>query len=111
MSPGLLLSKLARAIRPVRYPRSECQAHRGAGLSDESTTWIRLVVVAPQHRRQGIAKKMLGFCERRTRELQRKAVQLFVFSEYQSARRLYLQQGFACTEHRHNGCVFTKVLD
>jgi ribosomal protein S18 acetylase RimI-like enzyme len=111
MCPGLLLSKLARMVRPAQYPRSECQGHQGVALADDSLLWIRLLAVSPRHRRQGIAKAMLQLCERRTRELQRKVVQLFVFSTDQPARHLYLQQGFLCTNHKKNGCVMMKALE
>jgi GNAT superfamily N-acetyltransferase len=110
LRPRLVLTRLTAKRRTPTPPASECP-RSAAVAATGGRIWVRLLAVAPEKRRQGIAVRMLRWCESRAVELGRNAIELFVFFEHTSARRLYAQQGFVCTEHRRNGCVFTKVLE
>ena len=109
--PRLVLSRLLKRMMVVKSPPCDCSTLETVSKNVESPVWIRLIAVSQSKRRQGIGRKILQFCDSRTLEFNRKAVKLFVFSDNKPARCLFSQEGFVCTDHRHNGCVYTKVLN
>lgn len=110
LCPRLALSRLAKKVLGRGPAACECPRSEAVAAATGSRTHIRVLAVAPHRRRQGVGKSILQFCEDRTIELGREIIELSVFTENTSARRLYVQQGYVCTNHGHAGCVFTKLL-
>ena len=110
LCPKLILSRLVKKILAPRPLPSECPRSEAIATATGSRTRVRLLAVAPDKRRQGFGKRILQFCENRTMELGREIIELFVSIENASARHFYAQQGYVCTRHKRDGCVFTKVL-
>jgi ribosomal protein S18 acetylase RimI-like enzyme len=110
LCPKLVFWRLAKTVLGAGSPPSECPKSEAVRTASGRRTRIRLLAVAPCKRRQGVGRQMLQFCENRTLELGYKIIDLFVFAENAPARRLYVEQGYVCTDHRLSGCVFTKVL-
>ena len=110
LCPKLVLSRLVKKVLGPGPAACECPRSEAVAAATGSRTHIRLLAVAPHRRRQGAGKSILQFCEDRTTELGREIIELSVFTENTSARRLYVQQGYVCTNHGRAGCVFTKLL-
>jgi GNAT superfamily N-acetyltransferase len=110
LCPKLVLSRLLDKLLVKRPLLSVCPKSECVAKATGARTRIRLLAVAPQNRRRGIGVKILQFCENRTIEIGCKIIELTVFNEHTSARSLYLKHGYVCTNHKHNRCVFTKVL-
>jgi ribosomal protein S18 acetylase RimI-like enzyme len=110
MCPRIAFSRLVTMLRVAKKPATACPPSRISEVNIKSSTWIKYFAVSPHMRRHGLAKKILRICEERTLELQRRVVQLFVFSNNEIARRFYMEDGFVCTDHQRRGCVYTKIL-
>ncbi len=110
LCPQLVLPRLVKKLLGPGLAAGECPKSEAVTAAGGSRTHIRLLAVAPHKRRQGIGRRILQFCEDRTIELGHEIIELSVFTENTSARRLYAQQGYVCTNHRRTGCVFTKIL-
>lgn len=113
LCPKLVLSRLARLVRKVLTPGRlpfKCPRSESIVKAMGERTRIKLLAVAQNKRRQGVGRKILQFCENRTMELGFEIIELSVIIENTSARRLYMQQGYLCTDHKRDSCIFTKVL-
>ena len=110
LCPKLVLSRLVKKVLAPGPLPSECPRYEAVVTATGKRTRIKMLAVAKRKRRQGVGRRILQFCENRTLELGREAVELVVFIENASARRLYVQQGYVCTDHKRDRCVFTKVL-
>jgi GNAT superfamily N-acetyltransferase len=110
LCPQLVLPRLVKTLLGPGPAAGACPTSEAVAAAGGSRTHIRLLAVAPHERRQGIGRRILQFCENRTIELGHEIIELSVFTENTSARRLYAQQGYVCTNHGHTGCVFTKIL-
>ncbi len=109
LCPKLVVSRLVKRVLGNRSPTSACPKSEPVVGATGSHTRIRLLAVASYKRRQGVGRTILRFCERRTLELGRDTINLVVSAENASARRLYAQQGYVCTAHGDDRCVFTKI--
>lgn len=108
--PRLVLSRFLKKRRIVQSPVTDCPTSEAISTNTEHPMWIRLVAVARHKQRRGVGTKILQFCERRTRELNRRVLECFLFSDNKASRRCFSQQGWVCKEHRRNGCVYMKLL-
>jgi len=108
--PRLVFSRFLKKRRIVRSPADDCPTSEAVSINTEHLMWIRLVAVARHRQRCGVGRKILEFCERRARELNRRGVEAFVFSDNKASRYWLSQQGWVCREHRHNGRVYMKAL-
>ena len=108
--PRLVLSRFLKKRRIVQSPATDCPTSEAISTNTEHSMWVRLVAVARHKQRHGVGSKMLQFCERRARELNRKILECFIFTDNKASQRCVSQQGWVCKENRHNGCVYMKAL-
>jgi ribosomal protein S18 acetylase RimI-like enzyme len=72
---------------------------------------VELIAVAPRHRGQGVAADLLQQAEARTRQLERRAVQLTVEAANRPALRRYLRSGYGLVHESEGGLVLGKRME
>jgi ribosomal protein S18 acetylase RimI-like enzyme len=110
VSPGFVMRRIWKKIIAVRTASVNESLSATSYKENGSDAWIGLIAVAPQMRRQGLARKMLQFCEERTLQLNRKAIKLVVLPDNRPACLLYKEKGFIRTACIPTGHVYTKIL-
>lgn len=106
----LILPKILKKVRLAKIARTD-RAHTVDTQAETGKAfWIELIAVVPHMRGQGLAKKMLLFCESRALELQRRSVGLRVDPANKAACKLYERVGFVRGKHTASGTVYTKVV-
>ena len=90
------LSMTAGAIVDVSMPRER--------------TWLELIVVAPGSQRQGLGRRLLEHCDRRTQKLGRRHICLRVDVNNGSARQIYERAGYVKKAQSRWQCTYAKEL-
>jgi len=106
----LILPKILKKVRLAKIVCTGRARTIHARAETGKAFWIDLIAVVPHMRGQGLAKKMLLFCESRALELQRRSVGLRVDPANKAACKLYERVGFVRGKHTVSGTVYTKVV-
>ncbi|MHC4711620.1 MAG: GNAT family N-acetyltransferase [Planctomycetota bacterium] len=84
---------------------------RVARTPQDQRTWVELIAVAPRHRGQGVAADLLQQAESRTRELDRRAVQLTIGSGNGLEIRRYARSGYGLVQVLDRGMILGKRME
>lgn len=106
----LILPKILKKIRLAKVGRIDRARMVDTRAETGKAFWIELIAVVPHMRGQGLAKKMLLFCESRALELQRHSVGIRVDPANKAAYKLYERVGFVRGKHTASGTIYTKAV-
>jgi GNAT superfamily N-acetyltransferase len=109
--PWTLGVHLWRRLRQRFGPDRRDEAVWVARTPPGDRTWVELIAVAPRHRGQGVAADLLQQAEARTRQLERRAVQLTVEAANRPALRRYLRSGYGLVHESEGGLVLGKRME
>ena len=82
------LASVWRDLKKKETIATLCHRQMPVGWDPGMRTWIELIAIRPDRRKRGMAEMLLEHCNRRTRELGRKAVVLHVASDNTPAKSL-----------------------
>jgi ribosomal protein S18 acetylase RimI-like enzyme len=104
---GHLVRGLRRRVRRASADPPRAVARTPLG----DRTWVEMIAVAPRHGGQGIAADLLQQAEARTRELDRRAVQLTVQSADRLAIHRYARSGYGLVQASDGGLILGKRME
>ncbi|MHC4979251.1 MAG: GNAT family N-acetyltransferase [Planctomycetota bacterium] len=109
--PWKLGAHLLYAVRQRARKPSADTPRAVARTPQDNRTWVELIAVAPRYYGQGVAADLLQQAESRTRELDRRAVQLTVRSTNGIAIRRYARSGYGLVQASDGGLILGKRME
>ncbi|MHC4613854.1 MAG: GNAT family N-acetyltransferase [Planctomycetota bacterium] len=109
--PWKLGAHLLYAVRQRARKPSADTPRAVARTPQDNRTWVELIAVAPRYYGQGVAADLLQQAESRTRELDRRAVQLTVRPTNGIAIRRYARSGYGLVQASGGGLILGKRME
>ena len=98
------------AVRALAKRRRTSSGGVSAPLSVGDRTWLQMIAVLPGYQGKGLARRLLGLCEERTRQLGRKGIVLCAEGDSPRARAIYEKWGFLSYAESRRGTYYAKLL-